>query len=342
MIRLLRFVGSLFTSSVRSRLSLQLEIAALRHQLSVYQSERRRPAIRPADWLLWSLMSNCWSDWRRALYFVQPRTVVIWQKKRFRDYWRALSQRGHVGQPQIAPELRQLIRRMWLANPAWGSPRIVAELHKLRIEVAKSTVEKYKPPRKGLPSPTWRTFLDLHLKEFVAVDFFVVPTASSKVLFEFLGLAHDRRHIMHFNVTEDPTAQWTAQQLVEAFPFDSAPRYLLRDGDGLYGDRVRRKVVAIGIREVVTAPASPWQSPYVERLIGSLRRELLDHVIIIDAHHLKRLLSSYFAYYHPWRTHQSLHGDAPDGRPIRPAQPGNVIESPDVCGLHHHYLPAAA
>ena len=151
--------------------------------------------------------------------------------------------------------------------------------------------------RERLPSATWRTFLDQHIKELVAIDFFIVPTATFKVLFVFLVLAHDRRRIIHFNVTEHPTAQWTAQQIVEAFPFDTAPRYLLRDGDGIYGERVRRRIDSLGIDEVVTAPASPWQSPYVERVIGSIRRELLDHVIILNECHLRRLLSSYLGYY---------------------------------------------
>ncbi len=238
--------------------------------------------------------------------------------------------------------MRLLIRRMWQANPTWGSPRIVAELHKLGIEVAKSTVEKYKPRAERLPSATWRTFLDQHLKELVAIDFFVMPTATFKVLFVFLVLTHDRRRIVHFNVTEHPTAQWTAQQLVEAFPCDTAPRYLLRDGDGIYGDRVQRRITGLGIDEVVTAPASPWQNAYVERVIGSLRRELLDHVIILNERHLKQLLSSYLGYYHSWRTHRSLDQDAPDGRPVQSADSGKVIEFPVVHGLHHYYLPKAA
>ena len=207
------------------------------------------------------------------MFFVQLRTVAPWQRKRFRDYWRRLSQNGPPGRPQIAPELRHLIRRMWQANPTWGSPRIVAEFHNLGIEVAKSTVEKYKPRGERLPCATWRTFLSMHLKELVAIDFFIVPTATFRVLFVFLVLAHDRRRIIHFNVTEHPTAQWTAQQLVEAFPFDTAPHYLIRDGDGIYGDRVRRKIDSLGIDEVVTAPASPWQNAYVERVIGSVHRE---------------------------------------------------------------------
>jgi putative transposase len=234
MASLFRFVLSMLTSTLRTRLSLQLEIAALRHQLSLYQSKGRRPRIAPADRLLWSVAAKVWSGWRKALFFVQPRTVTIWQKRRFREYWRALSQ---PGRPQISRELRNLIRRMWQANPTWGSPRIVAELRKLGILVAKSTVEKYQPRRDRPPSPTWTTFLDQHVKDLVSIDFFIVPTAL-RVLFVFVVLAHDRRRIVHFNVTEHPTAQWTAQQLVEAFPFDSTPSYLLRDGDGIYGERV--------------------------------------------------------------------------------------------------------
>jgi len=342
MARVLCFLFSLLTSTLRSRLSLQLEIAALRHQLSAFRLKGQRPRLAPPDRLLWSLLATLWSRWREALFFVQPRTVTLWQKRRFREYWRALSQGGTPGRPKIAPELRNLIRRMWQANPTWGSPRIVAELHKLGIDVAKSTVEKYKSRGGRFPSATWRTFLDQHLKELVAIDFFIVPTAAFKVLFVFLVLAHDRRRIIHFNVTEHPTAQWTAQQLVEAFPFDTAPRYVLRDGDGIYGDRVRRRIDSLGIDEVITAPASPWQNAYVERVIGSLRRELLDHVIIFNERHLKRLLSCYLDYYHPWRTHRSLDRDAPDGRPIRVAEPCNVLEFPAVHGLHHVYLPKAA
>ena len=342
MTHLIHFLLAFITSSARSRLTLQLEIATLRHQLSAYRAERRKPRISLADRLLWSFVSKCWSGWREALYFVQPRTVVAWQKKRFQDYWRALSQRGRPGRPKIAPELRQLIKRMWQANPTWGSPRIVAELKMLGIDVAKSTVEQYKPTRGKPPSPSWRTFLEQHAHELASIDFFVVPTATLKVLFVLVVLVHDRRRIVYFNVTEQPTAQWTAQQLTEAFPFDTAPRYLLRDGDGSYGREVQRRIFSLGTKEVITAPASPWQNPYVERVIGSIRRELLDHVIVINDRHLKRLLSAYLDYYHPWRTHRSLAGDAPDHRPVRCAEPAQVIDFPAVHGLHHYYLPKAA
>ena len=342
MTHILCFLLSFLTSTIRSRLSLQLEIAALRHQLSAYRLKGQRPRISPPDRLIWSVLAKFWSRWRNALFFAQPRTVALWQKKRFRDYWRALSQSARPGRPKISPELRQLIKRMWRSNPTWGSPRIVAELHKLGIEVAKSTVERYKPHGERLPSATWRTFLGLHLKDLVAIDFFVVPTSTFKVLFVFVVLAHERRKIVHFNVTEHPTAQWTAQQIVEAFAFDTAPRYLLRDGDGIYGDRVKRRLVSLGINEIVTAPSSPWQNAYVERVIGSLRRELLEHVIVCNERHLKRLLSAYLDYYHPWRTHRSLDQDASDGRPVRIAKPEQIAEFPVVHGLHHYYLPKAA
>jgi putative transposase len=342
MIRLLRFLCALFAAMIRTRLSLQLEVATLRHQLSVYRVERRRPRISSADRLLWSLVSKWWLDWRRALFFVQPRTVLEWQKRRFRDYWRALSQQGRPGRLKIAPELRKLIKRMWQANPTWGSPRIVSELKMLGIDIAKSTVEQYKPTSSRPSSPNWRTFLEQHAHELAAVDFFVVPTASLKVLFVLVVLAHDRRRVVHFNVTEHPTAQWTAQQLVEAFPFDKAPRYLLRDGDAIFGRQVQRRIRSLGMKEIITAPASPWQNPYVERVIGSIRRELLDHVIVLNERHLKRLLSCYLDYYHPWRTHRSLAGDSPDHRSMRSAKPGHVVEFPVVQGLHHYYLSKAA
>ncbi len=193
MIQLIEFLLTLVTTSVRSRLSLQAENAALRNQLSVYRKSGQKPSIRPADRLLWCFIAKIWGGWRTALYFVQPRTVTTWQKKLSRDYWRALSQSTNAGRPRISPELRKLIGRMWEANPTWGSPKIVAELAMLGVYVAKSTVEKYQPKRAGPPSPTWRTFLDQHVQDLVLIDFFIVPTATFRVLFVFIVLAHERR-----------------------------------------------------------------------------------------------------------------------------------------------------
>jgi putative transposase len=225
LLALLTFLRTL----LRSRLALQLEIVALRHQITVYQRSVSRPRLCATDRLFWVWLSRLWSGWQHALAFVQPRTVITWQRQRFRDHWRRLSQRGKLGRPAVSTEVRELIRDMWRSNPTWGSPRIVGELRKLGINVAKSTVEKYRPRVRKPSSPTWKTFLTNHVHDIVACDFFLVPTATCRVLFVFIMLAHERRRIVHVNITAHPTAQWTAQQIVEAFPWDTAPRYLLRD-----------------------------------------------------------------------------------------------------------------
>jgi transposase InsO family protein len=335
---LLAFVVALF----RSRASLCLENLALRHQVAIYKQTVPRPRLHPTDRLFWVWLSRLWSGWQDTLAFVQPRTVIAWQRQRFREHWRRLSQRGTPGRPTIAKDVRDLIRTMWQANPTWGAPRIVGELRKLGIEVAKSTVEKYRVRPRKPPSPTWKTFLHDHIQDLVAMDFFVVPTVTFKVLFVLVILAHERRRVVHFNVTEHPTAAWTAQQVVEAFPWDEAPRYLLRDRDRIYGVAFRQRVQHMGIEEVLTAPQSPWQNPYVERLIGSIRRECLDHVLVLHEQHLQRILSSYFVYYHRWRTHLSLAMDCPMLRPVEPPEVGAVMALPAVGGLHHHYKRQAA
>jgi putative transposase len=207
-------LGTLF----RSRISLQAEIVALRHQLAVYERSVQRPHIRPADRLLWSWLSRHWATWREALVFVQPETVIAWQRKRFRDHWTRMSRTGMPGRPPISSEIRELIRKVSGTNPLWGTPRIVGELGKLGINVAKSTVDKYRVRSRKTPSPTWKAFLKNHINELVSIDFFIVPTIRFKLLFVLIVLAHSRRKVLHFNVTENPTAQWTAQQIVEAFP----------------------------------------------------------------------------------------------------------------------------
>jgi transposase InsO family protein len=326
----------------RSRLSLHLEHLALRHQLAVYQRSVPRPRLRATDRLCWAWLSRLWSGWQQALAFVQPRTVIVWQRQRFRHHWRRLSQQGPPGRPAVAKEVRALIQAMWQANPTWGSPRIVGELQKLGIDVAKSTVETYRVRPRKPPSPTWKTFLNNHVKDLVAMDFFVVPTVTHKVLFVLLILSHERRHVVHVNVTEHPTAAWTAQQVIDTFPWDEVPRYLLRDRDCVYGAAFRQRVQHMGIEEILIAPRSPWQNPYVERLIGSIRRECLDHVMVLHEQHLRRLLTSYFSYYHAWRTHRALDMDAPVPRPVQPPELGPIQQVPEVGGLLHHYERRAA
>ncbi len=231
---------------------------------------------------------------------------------------------------------------MCRANPLWGAPRIHGELLKLGIDVSEATVSKYMIKRCGPPSQTWRTFLANHAKDTIALDFFTLPTATFRILFVLLILSHDRRRILHLNVTEHPSAAWTAQQLLEACGLDEEPRYLLRDRDAIYGLDFRRQAAVLDIKEVVTAARSPWQNPYAERVIGSIRRECLDHIIILNERHLKRVLSSYVTYYHGARTHLSLAKDAPDGREVQAIENGSVVELKRVGGLHHLYTRVAA
>jgi len=216
------------------------------------------------------------------------------------------------------------------------------ELLKLSINISQPPVAKYMVWHRKPPSQTWRTFLANHVKDLVSVDFFTVPTVTFRVFFVFIILSHHRRRVIHFNVTEQPTAAWTAQQIVDAFPWDTAPRYLLRDRDGIYGEYFRRRVSGMGIDEVPIAARSPWQSPYVERLIGSIRRECLDHMIVLNEQHLRRIIASYLRYYHAARTHLSLDKDAPEGRAVQPPTAGKVLAVPHVGGLHHEYVRLAA
>ncbi len=329
-------------AALRSRADLQLENLALRHQLAVLRRGSKRPRLRQTDRFLWGCLSRVWSGWREAIVIVKPETVIAWRRRKFREYWTKLSRSGKPGRPAIPKEIRDLIRRMSLANPLWGAPHIVGELKKIGITLPRSTVAKYMVRHRKPPSQSWKSFLKNHIADMVAVDFFIVPTVRNQVLFVFLILAHHRRRVLHFNITTNPTAEWAAQQIVETFPWDSAPRYLLRDRDGVYGEYFQRRVNNMGIEQVVTAPRSPWQNAYVERLIGSIRRECLDHVIVMNERHLRRILASYFRYYHRWRVHQSLEVDCPEHRDVHSMDRGRVVEVDHIGGLHHHYQRVAA
>jgi putative transposase len=256
--------------------------------------------------------------------------------------WRSSSPR-RVGRPAVAADLRSLIRRMHAANPLWGAPRIHRELRKLGIEIAPATAAKYLGRRPRKPSSeTWRTFLTSHVSQLASIDFFTVPTATFRVLFVFIVLSHDRRRIVHANVTAHPTSAWTAQQLREAWPWNSAPRFVIRDRGTIYGWDFRRSADAMGLDEVLMAPRAPWQNAFVERVIGSIRRECLDHVIIWNERALRRHLRRYLIYYHEWRTHLSLDKDAPIPRATQSPSDGGIVAIPHVGGLHHHYERRAA
>jgi transposase InsO family protein len=327
----------------RSRAALQLENLALRHQIGVLQrSTKRRPRLTPVDRLVWVWLARVWSGWRSTLAIVKPETVLAWHRAGFRLFWTWKVQRGRPGRPVASHEVLDLIRRMCRENPSWGAPRIHGELLKLGIDIGETSVSKYMVRRRKPPSQTWRTFLENHLQQLVSIDFFTVPTIRFEVLYVFLVLAHDRRRIVHYNVTAHPTAEWTGQQLREAFPFDQLPRYLLRDRDAIFGSAFRRQVRDLGIQEVLCTPRSPWQRAYVERMIGSVRRECLDHVLVFHETSLRRILRSYLDYYHRSRTHLSLGKDSPEPRSIQPEHMGRVVALPQVGGLHHRYERRAA
>jgi transposase InsO family protein len=334
---------AILPSILRSRAALELENLALRHQIGVLQrSAAKRLKLTSGDRLLWICLSRLWRDWRSALAIVKPETVLAWHRAGFRLLWTWKVRHGQPGRPVISREVRDLIRKMCQENPSWGAPRIHGELLKLGINIAESSVSKYMLPCHKPPSQTWRTFLENHAQQLVSIDFFTVPTIRFQVLYVFLVLAHDRRRILHFNVTAHPTAEWTGQQLREAFPFAQLPRYLLRDRDAIFSNDFREQVRDMGICEVLSAPRSPWQRAYVERVIGSIRRECIDHVIAFHESSLRKILSSYFEYYHRSRTHLSLGKDSPEPRAIQPPEMGSIVSVPQVGGLHHRYERQAA
>jgi len=337
---ILRTILSFLRAFFASRAALAAENVTLRQQLIVVQRSIPHPTLRRTDRVLLCWLSRLWSGWRSGLLIVQADTVTRWHRQGFRLYWRWKS-RKKAGRPKADRTIRDLIRRMCQENPTWGAPRILSELLLLGHDVAESTVAQYMVRQPKPPSQNWRTFLENHLGQIAAIDFFTVATITFRVLYVFLVLRHDRRQIVHFNVTANPTAQWAAQQIVEAFPFEETPRFLLRDRDGIYGPHFRDRVKHMGIEEVLIAPRAPWQNPYAERVIGSIRRECLDHVIVLNEDHLCRILSSYFEYYHQARTHLSLDRNSPTPRQVQPPEKGKVVAKPYLGGLHHCYTRAA-
>ena len=316
--------------------SAEADNLALRHQVAVLQRQiRHRPKLTRWDRLLFAALYRFQPSVLRSISIVRPETVVRWHRSGFRLFWKFKS-RGKAGRPRVPEEVKVLIREISIANPLWGAPRIHGELLKLGIDISQSTVANYMVRGRHPPSQGWLTFLRNHADGIAAVDLFVVPTIGFRLLFGLVILNHDRRRIVHIAVTYHPTAEWIARQIVEAFPWDSAPQYLLRDRDCAYGKVFRKRVSAIGIRDRPVAPRSPWQNGYVERVIGSIRRDLLDHVIVMGEAHLRRLLRAYADYYNTWRTHLGLDKDTPFGRPIHDR--GRITPMPKLGGLHHAYV----
>jgi transposase InsO family protein len=336
MIALLWFLLTLFASPLKSKSRLEAENAALRYQLIVLRRKvGGRVRLTNGDRLFFIQLYRWFPSVLKVITVIRPETLVRWHRAGFRRYW-CWKSRPFGGRPQISAELRALIRRMSIENPLWGAPRIHGELLKLGFEVAQSSVAKYMVKRGGPPGQGWRTFLRNHAPDIAAMDLFVVPTIGFSLLYAFVIVRLDRRDLVWTNVTTNPTAEWIARQLTEAFPWSTAPRYLVRDRDRIYGSIVPRRLRTMGIRDKPIAPASPWQNGFAERLIGSIRRECVDHIVVLGEAHLRRILESYARYYNDIRTHRSLDKDAPAFRPIQ--RIGNIASHAILGGLHHHYV----
>ncbi len=336
MIGLFCFVLAVLASPFKSKLRLEAENAVLRHQLIILR-RRLHGRVRLTNHDRWFFIQlyRWFPAILRVLTIMRPETLVRWHRAGFRRYWRWKSRR-RGGRPPVETELRALIRRMSIENPLWGAPRIHGELLKLGFEVAQSSVAKYIVKRRVPPSQGWRTFLRNHAPDIAAMDLFVVPSIGFDLLYALVIVRLDRRDLVWINVTTNPTAEWVARQITEAFPWDMAPGYMIRDRDRVYGTVVTRRLRAMGIRDKPIAPASPWQNGFAERLIGSIRRECLDHIIVLGEVHLRRILKSYARYYNETRTHLALEKDAPLSRTVKRA--GCILCRPVIGGLHHEYV----
>ena len=343
---ILRLLLVVLIRSLRSRRDLLLENLALRQQLAVLARRHPQPRFSVPDRFFWIALRRLWAGWRNALILIQPDTVVRWHRTAFKLYWSWLA-RGHVrvGRKPTSRELRELIFRMVSENPTWGAPRIHGELKMLGFDISERTVQRWmrKAPRDPEPARRWAAFLRIHRKAIAAMDFFTVPTLSFGVLYCFFVIHHGRRRILHCNVTRHPTTAWVAQQLREAFPYNSAPRYLIFDREHTFHGEVLEAMEGLGVSPVRTAIRSPWQNGVAERWVGTCRRDLLDHVIVLNKRHLKRLMNEYVHYYHEDRTHLGLDKETPAGRKVAKGTPVNakVVSMPRLSGLHHRYDLAA-
>jgi transposase InsO family protein len=335
MIAFLILVLHIMVSPFKTKARLEAEIIMLRHQLNVLRRcAPPKPRLAVADRLLFVWFYRLFPSVLNAMAIVQPETIVRWHRAGFRHYWRWKS-RARGGRPKVPMEIQRLIREMSLANRLWGAPRIHGELLKLGIEVAQSTVAKYMARSGRGRSQTWKTFLHNHTAGIGAMDFMIVPTVGFRLLFVLVILRHERRRLVSLSVTDHPTAEWVARQLTDAFPWDEAPDYMIRDRDKCYGHAVTKRLSAMGIRDHPIAPRSPWQNGYAERLVGSIRRECLDHLVVFGEPHLRRILAAYAGYYNKLRTHLSLGKDSPDYRSVQ--RLGQLAAQPILGGLHHQY-----
>jgi transposase InsO family protein len=308
----------------------------LRQQLNIYKRKNKRPKLKNIDRIILVLISRVFSKWKSALVIVKASTLLIWHRKGFKLYWKRKSRR--VGRPNIDWQLIKLIRKMQKENPLWSAQRIQGELGKLGFSVCDNTVAKYmrKPKTDPEKMQRWLTFFRNHAPYIVGIDLAVVRTISFKALYVFIAISHDKRRILHFSVSSKPHSQWAIQQLRETFAFDETTKYVIRDNDGIYSNEFKQTIRKFGLKDTPTAPRSPWQNPVCERVIGTLRRECLDHVIILNERHLHDVLHEYiFEYYNVARTHMSLDKDSPVHRPAQGT--GKIVSKLILGGLHHIY-----
>ena len=341
---MLRLFFGLLSRSVFSHQSLLLENLALRQQLGVLRARHSQPKFAAQDKLFWVLLRRLWPGWKQALVLMQPETVVGWHRAGFKLYWKWLSRhRSPAGRRRVGKELRELIFRMVAENRTWGAPRIHGELKMLGFDISERTVLRWmrKAPRNPEPAKRWAAFLSNHREAIAAMDFFTVPTLNFGMLYGFFVISHGSRRILHCNVTRHPTSAWVSQQLRETFPDDSAPRYLIFDRGSQFNEEVVATIKSFGIMPKQTSFRSPWQNGVAERWIGNCRRDLLDHVIVLNERHLKRLISEYVRYYHDDRTHLALAKRTPAGRLAGTDAGCNVESMPRLGGLHHRYDLAA-
>src|SRR5712672_671888 len=335
MIAFLSLLLHVVVSPFKTKARLEAEIIMLRHQLNVLrQRVPSKPKLTVADRLLFVWLYRLFPSVLNAVTIIQPETIIRWHRTGFRLYW-SWKSRSRCGRPRIPGEIRRLIREMSLANRLWGAPRIHGELLKLGFQVAQSTVAKYMARSGRGRSQSWKTFLHNHSTGIGAMDFLIVPTAGFRLLFVLVILRHERRRLISLSVTAHPTAEWIAHQITDAFPWDEAPEYIIRDRDASYGQAVTKRLAAMGIRDHPTAARSPWKNEQAERLIGSIRRECLDHIVVFGEAHLRRILAAYAGYYNELRTHLSLGKDSPGHRPVQ--RLGQLAAQPILGGLHHQY-----
>ena len=330
------FFRKLFTTKAQ----LILENLFLTKQLEIYQRNDPKLKIKRTDRMFFSLMKDILSNWKERIFIVKPNTIIKWHREGFRIYWKWKS-KPKGGRPKLSREVINLIKQMANDNQSWGAPRIHGELKKLGFDISESTVQRYMPKKwKRTTGQNWKTFLKNHLKEIISIDFLSVPTIHFKLVHILVVIEHYRRKLIYFNVTKNPTEEWSIQQIRNLLFDNDTPKYLIRDRDKKYGRVVNGRKNRFGINELVTAYRSPWQNGYVERVIGSIKRECFDHLIILNENHLRTILADYFSYYNKYRTHLGINKDLLEGRAIQAE--GTIYKIPVVNGLHHVYFRQAA